>query len=411
MIHGGGSRFSKALKETFSVYAFDLVGLIAGFLVAYQLGVFHLAPWAIALYPAVLGGKSVIDGLLSGRLSTALHIGTVYPRFSNNSKNFRNLIEAIVVLTLVMSVAISAISMVFGHLFWGITFADFPATLAVVAGTMSLGLSLLAVTLKLTFVSFKRALDPDTMVYPLMSTVSSIFITLCYIAVLNLFFNFGGIGIITVALLGVINLVLVLRAFPRNLHDVEFIDTIRDSLASLMTVAIIVNLTGTLLKGIDQVLTQKVAVAQTKFYAGAIYTVYPAFLGIVSDVSSVIGSMATTKLALGMLRPKLSSVFHHAKSIGGVWLVSVVMFVLSTFVALLINGEFTLTNFSTLISIVLIANVLGVALTVILSHGLSILIFQKGLDPDNFVIPIENALAASIISVTMLIALVLLTLG
>ena len=58
-------------KETSLAYFFDIAGLIAGFLIAYQLNVFRLSPWALALYPALISTR-VINGLLSGRLSTGL---------------------------------------------------------------------------------------------------------------------------------------------------------------------------------------------------------------------------------------------------------------------------------------------------------------------------------------------------
>ena len=78
-------------KETSLAYSFDIAGLIAGFLIAYQLNVFRLAPWALALYPALISTR-VINGLLSGRLSTALHLGTIHPQFSGNTKSFHKLI-------------------------------------------------------------------------------------------------------------------------------------------------------------------------------------------------------------------------------------------------------------------------------------------------------------------------------
>ena len=59
-------------KETTLAYLFDIVGLIAGFLIAYQLGIFQLSPWALALYPTVISVKGVIRVYLAGRLSTAL---------------------------------------------------------------------------------------------------------------------------------------------------------------------------------------------------------------------------------------------------------------------------------------------------------------------------------------------------
>jgi mgtE-like transporter len=406
MAHAGSASFSKALKETFVVYGFDLVGLLAGFLVAYQLGVFRMAPWAIALYPALLGGKSVLDGLLSGRLSTALHLGSVYPRFMGNTKSFYRLLQVVVFLTFALTAAMSAISIVFGQLFWGIDLIDFPSILAVVGATMSLGLVLMVVTVKVAFVSFKRGLDPDTLVYPLMGTGSSIFITLCYIIVLNLFFNFGSAGIAAVSAMASANLALVLYSFPRSMRNAEFTTTIRESLAALMTVALIVNLTGTFLKGADQVMQGSAII-----YAGAIFTLYPALVGFMGDAGSVMSSTAITKLALGMLQPRLGSFVHNAKSILSAWLVSIVMFVLSVPIALLLNGQFSLETFYTVVSIVLAANVIAIFLTILLSHALSILIFQKGLDPGNFVLPIQNAFIASIITLALFVMLLALSGG
>lgn len=357
-----------------------------------------MSPWALALYPAIIGAKGVIEGLLSGRLSTALHLGTMYPRFAENTKSFYKLIEAVIVLTLVTSAAMGAVSLVFGHLFWGITFADLPAILSVVVATLTIGLALLAVTLKVAFVSFKRGLDPDIMVYPVMSTVATLFITLCYVLTLNLFFSYSDFGKWAIILLGVAHLALVLYLVPRNLRDPDFIKTIRESLAALMIVALIVNVTGTLLKGINRYVRNQ----------NEIYIVYPALIALISDVGSVVGSTATTKLALGMIKPKLSSMKNHAQSIFSAWLASIAISVLLAVFALLIQGKLAASTFYSLASVLLVANLIAVTLIVLISFAVSILAFQKGLDPGNFVIPIESAFAASITSVALLVALALL---
>jgi len=168
-------------KETALACLFDIGGLIAGFTIALQLGVFQLSPWALALYPAVVSVKGVITGLLTGRLSTALHLGTVYPKFFGNTKTFYRLIGAMIVLTLATSATISAIAIVFGSLFWGISVGDFPAILTVMVATLSLGLLITLITVKFSFMSFKSSLDPDTIVYPAISTVADIIITFLYI--------------------------------------------------------------------------------------------------------------------------------------------------------------------------------------------------------------------------------------
>lgn len=379
-------------------FTFDLGGLIAGFLVAYQLGIFDRYPWAIAVYPAILSAKGVISGLLSGRLGTALHLGTVHPRFFNNTKSFYHLIHATVVMTLIVSTIMSSISLIFGFFFWGATFADFPNIVAVVLATMALGLTLTVVTIKLAFVTFKRGLDPDILVYPIMSTVADVFITLCYVLVLTVYtlFSLGGKFVI-VTLIAVDILVVLYFAF-KDFGAQEFRRSLKESLLTMLFVSVIVNVTGTVLKGIGDVV---------KTRGREIYTVYPALIDIIGDVGSVVGSTATTKLALGLLRPSLSSIRNHAKTIFSAWFASIVMFVVLSLLSPVLNGTFSLSTVSNLIFTLLIANIIAVVGIVLLSYGVSILTLQKGLDPDNFVIPIESSFADSLMSLALLIALVL----
>jgi mgtE-like transporter len=379
-------------------FTFDLGGLIAGFLLAYQLGIFDRYPWAIAVYPAILSAKGVISGLLSGRLGTALHLGTVLPRFFNNTRSFYSLVHATVVMTLIVSVVMGSISLVFGSVFWGITFADFPNIIAVVLATMALGLTLMIVTIKLAFVTFKRGLDPDIIVYPIMSTIADVFITFCYILILNVYalFAFGGKSVIAVII--IVHLAVVLYLVAKDHEAKEFRRSLKESLFTMLFVSFIVNVTGTILKGISDVVKNR---------GREIYTVYPALIDIIGDAGSVVGSTATTKLALGLLRPSLSSIRNHAKTILSAWAASIVMFIVMAVLSSTINGTLSLSNLSAFISILLIANVIAVVGVVLLSYGVSILTFQRGLDPDNFVIPIVSSFSDSLMSIALLIALVL----
>ncbi len=398
MSHGGISKsFVAMLKETSLAYFFDIGGLLAGFMVASQFGVFLLSPWAIALYPAIVSAKGVIGGLLSGRLSTALHLGTIHPRFFKNTKSFYKLFEALIVITLATSVAVSSIAVVFGTLFWGITYADFPAILSVMMATMAIGLLLSLVTIKVAFVSFKRGLDPDIVVYPIMSTVADIFITLFYIGVISLFF-FSLLGSWVVAAIALAFGFLVLFILPRNMHEGDFVKTIKESMTTMLLVAFIVNVTGTVLKQISSFVADRKEV----------FTVYPALIDTIGDVGSVVGSTATTKLALGLLTPSLASMRSHAKNIFSAWSSSLIVFVILAVLSIAINGLFSFSSFLSLISILLIANLIAVTAIVLLSYSISILTFKRGLDPDNFVIPIESSFADSITSIALLIALLII---
>jgi len=384
-------------KETLIGFTFDLGGLIAGFVVASQLGVFQLTEWAIAIYPAIVSAKGVIGGLLSGRLGTALHVGTIYPRFFRNTESFRRLYAAVIVVTLLTSVVMSLVSLVFGVLFWEITVKDFPAILRTVVATMTLGLFITLITTEVAFLTFKKGLDPDIVLYPIMSTVADIFITLCYILILNLSF-LSRFGIHIVSLIGLSHIVLAAYVLLRNMRAREFVRTIRESLFTIILVAIIVNITGTVLKRISDLVERR----------KEIYTVYPALIDMVGDVGSVVGSTATTKLALGLLKPALHAMRNHAMQILSAWAASVIMFVVLAVLSLVMSGIFTFNAFLSLASVLLTANLIAVSAIILVSFVVAILTFQRGLDPDNFVIPIESSFADSMTSIALLVSLILI---
>ena len=291
----------------------------------------------------------------------------------------------------------SSIGIVFGVLFWGITLADFPAILSVIMATMAIGLLLSLVTIKVSFVSFKRGLDPDIVVYPIMSTVADIGITLFYIGVFSLFFA-GYAGKWIVATIALAFGFLVLYILPKNMHEANFIKTIKESMTTLLIVAFVVNITGTVLKQIYSFVSDRAEVI----------TVYPALIDTIGDVGSVVGSTATTKLALGLLTPSLASMRSHAKNILSAWSASLVVFVVLAILSLAINGVFSWFRILSLFAILLIANVIAVTAIVLLSYSISILTFKWGLDPDNFVIPIESSFADSITTIALLAALLLI---
>ena len=384
-------------KETSLAYLFDIAGLLAGFLVAYQLGVFRLSPWALALYPTLISTR-VISGLLSGRLSTALHLGTIYPRFSGNTKSFYKLIDAIIVLTLVTSLTVSLISLFFGYLLWGITLADFSAIVSVMVATLAIGLLFSLVTIKVAFVSFKRGLDPDIVVYPIISTAVSIFITLCYIGVLNLFFFLPYLGRLAILAIGFTHVFLVLYLISQDKQEPEFLKTISESLIMLLFVSLMVTLTGTIFRGISNFAENR----------KEIYTIYPALINMVSNVGSVVGSTANTKLALGLLTPSFSSIKNHTKNITSAWVASFLMFTVLALISLAVNRVFSLSSVLNFMVIIWLSNVIAVIGIALLSYWVSILTFKRGLDPDNFVIPVETSFATIVTSTALLLALLLI---
>lgn len=380
-------------------YAFNVFGIVAGTTVALNLRLFEFAPWAIAVYPAMLSARGVVGGLLSGRLSTALHVGTVQPRFLGNTRSFYALLHAIVALTLETSVLMSAVATLFGSFLWGATIADFFNVLGVILATMTLALIIITpLTVMVSSLSFKHGLDPDMILYPVESTVSDLLITICYFLVLNLLFLFGSLGQNIIALLGLILLFAVAYILPKSIREPIFVETIKESILTLVLVAFIVNVTGSVLGKISE------AVGARR----EIYTAYPALIDTIGDVGAVVGSTATTKLALGTLRSTFSAIKNHSTEMFSAWAASLTMFVIYSVLSLFIQGMFSLNAFLRFTALLFTANLMAASSIIIVAYMTAILTFRRGLDPDNFVIPIESSLADGITTISLLAALSLI---
>jgi mgtE-like transporter len=129
---------------------------------------------------------------------------------------------------------------------------------------------------------------------------------------------------------------------------------------------------------------------------------------MMGDVGLVVGSAATTKLALGVLAPSISSIKNHAKNIVSAWAASLVLFAVLGLLSLTLNGIFSLHGIISLLLILSVSNIIAFSAITILMFAISILTFKRGLDPDNFVIPVGSSLADSITTIALFIALILI---
>jgi cation transporter-like permease len=139
-----------------------------------------------------------------------------------------------------------------------------------------------------------------------------------------------------------------------------------------------------------------------------ILTVYPASIELVGDAGLVIGSTATTKLALGLLKPSFYAIRGHFAQLSAAWVASAISFVFFSITSLLITETYTLHAFYTLTYTLLVANVIALIVTVLVAYAFAILTFQKGLDPDHFVVPVQTSIAGAVTSIALLAAFLLM---
>jgi mgtE-like transporter len=77
--------------------------------------------------------------------------------------------------------------------------------------------------------------------------------------------------------------------------------------------------------------------------------------------------------------------------------------------SLAVNGIFSYQAIISLLILLAISNIISFVAIALLSYSISILTFKKGLDPDNFVIPVESSLADAITTAALFAALLILT--
>jgi len=395
-----GTKLKASLGQSLLSLSFDLVGLLTGTLLVLYLGILSIseAPWALFLFPGILSVRGAVGGLFSGHLGTRLHLGTIKATFTNNTRDFHALFRVVITLTLVSGVAVGTGTWIFGLFLWNATLIDFIQLLTVITATMALSVFFVSpLTMVFSFLSFRRGLDPDIIVYPITSPVSDIINTLCYVLSLILFFMFGSIGRYLIVLLDIIFITFVVYILIKSLNETTFVETIKEFLLTLVFVTVIVNITGSLLNRIGGIANGQ-----------KIYSVYPAIIATVGGVGSIIGSTATTKLALGLVKPFFSSIKQHLNEVAGAWIASIVMFIVYGIVSSVMSSAETLGEMIMFMGQLLTTNIVAVSLMVFIAYAVAIFTFRRGWNPDNFVIPIESSLADTFTTAAVLVALSLI---
>ncbi len=377
----------KTTKQSLLSLSFDLGGIFAGLLIFTFIDLLSTEPWMIALYPGILSMRGVIGGFLSGRLTTALHLGMIEGKgFGEKNSGLLSLWGSTAVLALLSSLFLGLVTSLFGLILWQITLLDWLVIFGTVIATMGLSLLLISpITIAIAFLAFRRGLDPDIIVYPIISTIADILVTLCYVSVLTITFPTSFSSSLAILAICVAFVCTVLIALHRNWDAPEFKRTVKETFYTLIIVAMIVNLTGVILSRLQHLIGRRTG----------IYVVYPALINTIGDVGAIVGSTATTKLALGTLETKLRSLKDHSNQIFGAWGASSIVFLVLAIISTLYERVGML-PFLRNVFLLLITNIFSVVVMVYVVFSIAILTFRRGLNPDNFVIPIESSLADTI---------------
>ncbi|KON30725.1 hypothetical protein AC482_03185 [miscellaneous Crenarchaeota group-15 archaeon DG-45] len=134
---------------------------------------FTAAPWIVALFPPILTIRGNISGIFAGNLSTMLHLGLIRPQLRGNTDVYGRLVSAVFVLTFVdtlgMGVISFALNLLFGRASLGQLYIF--ALVPTIACTMAVSISI-PLTSFIAITAYRRGLNPDILVYPILSSVN-----------------------------------------------------------------------------------------------------------------------------------------------------------------------------------------------------------------------------------------------
>ncbi len=327
-----------------------------------------------------------------------LHIGEVEPRLRGNTREFYSLIRAILVLAFTDTVGIGIIAFVVNFLFGNASLRDLPLFLTIppLACLLAMGVAIPLVSF-LGMEAFKKGLDPDVILYPMMSTIDDVAVTVCYVVVVSLALIPGvltGISV-TILLLGIVFLaILVKHRSERVLRR-----TVREGSVTILLSSLLGTFGGVGLASLRGKIERH----------PSILILYPALIDGLGDIGSILGSIETTKLALGYVASFWNALKETFTDLASVEIAGVaihILFGLAAFVlgrATGLNPELKL-----LVVIALVTNLVSFLFISLFSLIIATQTFKHGLDPDNFVIPLVTStsdLGATLALITALTAL------
>ena len=398
-------------KSSFSIFAgftlvvagglfFNLGGLAAGSAATFLQSLSSYIPWIFLIYPLLLTVRGDINGVLTGKLGTALHLGTLKPTWRNNTNRFVHLMMLILILTIYDSVLISIVTSILGFLLkLNLLPVDVLKIFAITLTTFTLTAVIsLSITFVLTFFIYRKNGDPDVLAYPITSSINDILITLIFVAVCWLYRPWNPVVKLHYYL-GIPTVIFVIALFVFLIIKFRKEEYIRKGIVQSLPVLTITSLiaagTGSVLASFPDILNS----------IPILIVFYPAIISIVGSQSSILANTSTTKLHLGTMMPSFKSLKNKELSINFFGIITAALIVV-TVMSLLGTAMFpkgmTIGLYGSILGLLLLTNFLSFLLVGLIALSATFITFRLGLDPDNLVNPLLSS-SADLITTTILV--------
>ena len=390
---GPNRRFYDSIPvQTLIALSFNNISLFAGGLLSIFTPLFQEAPWILALFPPILTIRGGIGGLFSGNLATMLHLGLIKPQIRDNTRVYWQLISASYVITVIDTVAMGLFAFILNLALGRATLGQFYvfAVVPPVACVMALALSIPLTTI-IAIVTFRRGLDPDILVYPILASINDIVVTAAFVTTILMVLAGGVFNYLLAGLLLLILGIAVYLAWT-NRRIRFFYQTIREGTAIVILSSIFGSINGFFLSSMG---------ARLQNNPGLV-VLYPALTNALGNIGSIIGSTKTTSLALGYaqsLREELRSVVSSILQVEAVAFGIHVIFGVVAY--LIVSPASPGVSLMFLVSVAVTTNISTFLIIGIFALMIAYFSFQRGLNPDNIVIPAITTTSDSVVTLAV----------
>jgi mgtE-like transporter len=379
--------------------AFNVGGVLSGRLAVIFTPIFMAYPWILAIFPLVLTVRGDISGVLSGKVGTMLHTGEIRPQLRGNTRAFHSLLSSIFVLTFVDTIGVGLLSFVFNLVLQQTSSENLIYFIVIPTLTCVLSMvTAIPITLFVASKAFKSGLDPDILVYPIMSTTNDILISVIYVSIVSLILR----GVVYLVFMEALIVIIALAStvlFISHIREGLFIKTLKEGLLLVLLSSVFGTINGLALKSVRRDVEKH----------PSILIVYPALMNTLGNIGSIIGSTETTKLALGYIKSFGQVLKDTVRSLLSVEAAAFLIHVLFGIAALAVGHvtDVAVDPFF-IIKLSLFSNALSFLVISVFALTIATQTFKRGLDPDNFVIPLTTSVADTVSTLSLMTALTLL---
>ena len=351
-------------------------------------------PGLMILLPAAIGMRGNIFGALGSRLGTSIHAGLYEPRLTRSGVLYQN-VYAATVLTLSVSLLLGFLAKTFSVAFGvsSISVVDF-VVISILGGVLS-SLVVGAFTVLLSIQAHRRGWDMDSVSSPLVTaagdlvTIPSLFLATLVVEIEGVT---AGVAVATI----ILAVVLTVRGLLTDLPATRRV--LRESLPLLALAGTIDIFAGLVIEArLDRFLTFP-----------ALLVLIPPFLEAAGALGGILSSRLASKLHLGVIAARGRPEALVLLDFSIIFLFAAVTFALTGisahFAAVIVGlaspGVVTIIGISMLAGLIATVSAVGVA------YYTAVVTFRRGLDPDNFGIPLITSSMDFVGVIALIIGLV-----